>query len=165
MIMILMMIQHGDLVRAEVMNLAAAIHGIPRVTIMGPRQGIGLTIRGPLGMRTAIQDGGAIPLGETMAAGGQAMVGTIGDDGASGTRGAPRLLMQAPRTVAQGMIASTSLLGIPVTADGMMELKVPRSARRTPGVQARKWWSQPSTARSTRPTTIWDRQHGPTFAR
>ena len=56
MIMILMMIQHGDLVRAEVMNLAAAIHG-RGVMIMGPRH---------LGMRTTIQDGGAIPLGETM---------------------------------------------------------------------------------------------------
>ena len=131
MIMILMMIQHGDLVRAEVMNLAAAIHG-RGVMIMGPRH---------LGMRTTIQDGGAIPLGETMAAGGRAMVGTIGDDGASGTHGAPRLPMRAPRTAAQGMIASTSLLGTPVTADGMMELKAPRSAQKTPGVQARKWSS------------------------
>ena len=163
MITNLMMIQIGDLVRAEGLNPAVAILGVPRVMIMVLRTG-SLRIHGVLGVRTTGQTGGITPLGETVAAGGAATGGKIAG-GASGIHGALPPPTPVPPTAAQGMIASSPPGGRLETADGMMALELSRSAQRTPEAQVRRWWSLPLTAKSTPPTTISDPRRGRMFAK
>ncbi|CAE7232220.1 RE2 [Symbiodinium sp. CCMP2456] len=134
MIVNLMMIQIGDLVRAEGMNPAVAILEPPRVMIMVPRTGSVRTL-GVFGVRTTSQTGGIIPLGETVVDGGAATDGKIAG-GASGIHGALPPPTLVPPTAARGTIASNPPVGRPETVDGTMARELRSSARKTLVVNA-----------------------------
>ena len=147
----LMMIQHDDIVRAEVMNPAVAILDSLRARIMEPRKGTQPTTRGLLEVKASGTAGGIAPLGETVATGGAATDDKTSGDGA-GIHGARRQRTLVPPMAVRGTTASSHLAGRPVIAAGTMAQAECLLVLRTLADRVNARWFLLSMARSMPPT-------------